>query len=733
MFRKYFLRIVLISCLLLPAFLTFGQAKQDSLLNVLRNSVNDTNKVKTLNELSIYYRTSDYKKSLQYADEGLKLAIQLNYNKGIAAALRNSGLTWYRQNEFKKSAGFFNQSFTILKEMDDTIGMALYFSSTGDIFLRQQLYSNALKNYSQSLELYKMAGNFIGVIHSNIYIGHTYYSQEKYEKAMEYYIKALNLAEKNNAQKETGTCYINVANILNTQSDYKGAIQYLEKSLTIFEGLNDKYNMGVCFNNIAANYINLDSLDQAMKFLGKSLQIYIGLDDKKGQAACYLNMGIVSDKNKEYSKAKNYYLSALKINEALFDKYRITTCLANLSISYLNLKDYAAVIESSERGLKIAKEINVFDAQRVFYKSLATTYDSLGNYKKAYEYYRFFKQVDDSVASAENRKQVLELEARYNTEKKGIEISNLTKDINLQSIKLENNRNLLIFSIVIIFLVLILLLVFYRLYTLKLNSSRLLAQKNEELEKMNQTLSDSEATLKELNATKDKFFTIIAHDIKNPLSAYRSITKMLANSFYELSEQQKLEYIRGINRSSENLFELFQNLLQWSTSQSGTMQFKPQEIDLGILAFKAVTLLQEGADKKNIQIALNVKTDTYAYGDINMVSTVLTNLLSNAIKYSNDGGSVKITASDTGKFIQIAVSDNGIGITREDIEKLFRVEIDHKTIGDSEEKGTGIGLILCKEFVSRNGGEIGVESEFGKGSTFHFTLPKELVKTRPLQ
>jgi signal transduction histidine kinase len=491
--------------------------------------------------------------------------------------------------------------------------------------------------------------------------------------------------------------------------------------------------MGVCFNNIAANYINLDSLDQAMKFLGKSLQIYIGLDDKKGQAACYLNMGIVSDKNKEYSKAKNYYLSALKINEALFDKYRITTCLANLSISYLNLKDYGAVIESSERGLKIAKEINVFDAQRVFYKSLATTYDSLGNYKKAYEYYRFFKQVDDSLASAENRKQVLELEARYNTEKKGIEISNLTKDINLQSIKLENNRNLLIFSIVIIFLVLILLLVFYRLYTLKLNSSRLLAQKNEELEKMNQTLSDSEATLKELNATKDKFFTIIAHDIKNPLSAYRSITKMLANSFYELSEQQKLEYIRGINRSSENLFELFQNLLQWSTSQSGTMQFKPQEIDLGILAFKAVTLLQEGAAKKNIQIALNVKTDTYAYGDINMVSTVLTNLLSNAIKYSNDGGSVKITASDTGKFIQIAVSDNGIGITREDIEKLFRVEIDHKTIGDSEEKGTGIGLILCKEFVSRNGGEIGVESEFGKGSTFHFTLPKELVKTRPLQ
>ncbi|MBK6966646.1 MAG: tetratricopeptide repeat-containing sensor histidine kinase [Bacteroidales bacterium] len=726
MYRKYFLRSVLLPLFILTLTAS-GQEKQDSLLNVLRNSANDTNRVKTLNELSISFRNADYKKSLQYAGEGLQLARQLNYKRGIALSLRNSGLTWYRQNDFKKASDFLDQSFLILKELGDSAGIAGYYGSAGEIYLRQQLYGNALKYFSQSLELYKNTGNFKGVIHSNINIGHTYYSQEKYEKAMEFYIKALNLAEKNKAGKEIGTCYINVANILNTQSDFKGAIQYLGKSLAIFEGMNDKYNMGVCYNNIAANYINQDSLNQAMLYLGKALQIYIGIEDKKGQAACYLNMGIVSDKNNEYSKAKNYYLSALSINEALRDKYRITTCLANLSISYLNLKDYNAVIESSERGLMIAKEINVFDAQRVFYKSLSETYDSLGNFKKAYEYFKLFKQVDDSLASADNRKQVLELEARYNSEKKEIEISNLTKDIKLQAIKLEKNRNFLIFSIVIILLVLILLLVFYRLYSLKLNSSRLLAQKNEELKLMNHTLSDSEAALKELNATKDKFFTIIAHDIKNPLSAYRSITKMLSNSFYELSEQQKLEYIRGINRSSENLYELFQNLLQWSTSQSGTLQYKPQEIDLGILAFKAVTLLQESADKKNIQIALNVKTDTYACGDINMVSTIMTNLLSNAIKYSGEGGVVEVNASDEGNYIKIAVSDNGIGITDEDIEKLFRVEIDHKTIGDSEEKGTGIGLILCKEFVSRNGGNIWVESTFGKGSTFNFTLPKDMI------
>jgi signal transduction histidine kinase len=158
------------------------------------------------------------------------------------------------------------------------------------------------------------------------------------------------------------------------------------------------------------------------------------------------------------------------------------------------------------------------------------------------------------------------------------------------------------------------------------------------------------------------------------------------------------------------------------------MQFKPQEIDLGIIAYKAATILQESADKKNIEIEMNIKTDTYALGDINMVSIVFVNLLSNAIKYTKPGGSINVSAVDSGNYIKIVVADNGIGMVKEDIEKLFRVEIDHKTIGDSEEKGTGIGLILCKEFVSRNGGEIWVESEYGRGSAFNFTLPKDLVK-----
>jgi len=716
--------LLLILIISLVARQASGEQKQDSLLRILKTSGYDTTRVNVLNKLSVEYRNEDYKKTMSYAEEALKLAEKIKYKKGMAASLTNIGMAYFRQHDYIKSREYLDRSYKILEDLNDDIGIGNYYNATGDIFLQQGLYDNATKYYNQALGIFTKSNVLTGIVRCNNNIGYTFYLREKYARAMEYYIKSLNFAEKSKDNKEIANCYINISNVLNAQADYANAIQYLGKSVKIFEASGDKYNTGVCYNNIAANYIEQDSLVQALKYLGKSLQIYRELDDKKGQSACYSNMGIVSSKNKENKKAISYFQSALEINQLLRDNKRIALSLGNLTIAYLALKNYDAVIKTSERGLKIAKDINAISLQRVFYENLSATYDSLKDYKKAYENYRLLKQTDDSLFNAEKRKQVLEMEAKYSSEKKEIEISNLTKDYKLQSIELEKNRNFQVFLVVISILVLILLLVFYRLYALKLNSSKLLANKNQELELMNSTLSDSEANLKELNATKDKFFTIIAHDIKNPLSAYRSVTKMLTTSFFELSEQQKFEYIRGIYQSSENLYDLFQNLLQWSTSQAGSMKFKPQEIDLGILAYKAVALLQEGADKKNLQVEMDVKTDTYAYGDINMVSTILVNLVSNAIKYSKPDGNIKVNALDKDGFIKISVADNGVGLTQEDISKLFRVEIDHKTIGESEEKGTGIGLILCKEFVTKNGGEIWVESEYGTGSTFSFTLPK---------
>jgi signal transduction histidine kinase len=426
----------------------------------------------------------------------------------------------------------------------------------------------------------------------------------------------------------------------------------------------------------------------------------------------------------EYEKAIDYYQSALAIGEDMGDKYRVAESLADLAISYRQAGAYDDVIRVAKRGLELSKDIKVNVAQRLFYENLAATYDSLGQYKKAYEYQKLYKQIDDSIYAINNRQQVLDMEARYQNERKENEILALTNDISLQAIQLEKNRNFRIFVSVAGLLLLVLFVVFYRLYDLRLKTARILAEKNVELEIANQNLSISENALKSLNSTKDKFFTIIAHDIRNPLSAYRSITKSMVGSYNRLSEAQKLEHIESIYQSSENLYRLLDNLLHWAVSQSGALRVNPKEIDLDVVCFKTARLLQASADMKEITLACEVPEDSFAYADLNMVSTVVTNLLSNAIKFTAPQGHVNISAKEKGEQLIVSISDDGIGISAEDQLKLFKVDVDQKTIGNSIEKGSGVGLLLCKEFVEKNGGKIWVESIPGKGSTFHFSLPK---------
>lgn len=699
--------IITLLFIIAPTIFGFGQENTDSLIKVLGNTKIDTSRSVVLNKLSRSYRNTDYDKSLQYAEEALDISRKANFDRGMSDALINLGMVYYRQHEFDRSMIHLNKAYAIYEATNNQLGIATYFSSIGDIHSARQEYGQAKECYERALKMYEELQNIQGIIHANNSMGHTYSTTEKYDQAMTHYLRSLNFAQKINDKKEIANCYINVANMLNAQSDIVNAIKYLQKSVRIFEEVQDSYNMGVCYNNIAANYIYLDSINQAMTYLDKSLAIYIKLDDKKGQAACYLNMGVISSKSNRHKEAIKYYKSALALNELLNDRRRIAVCLANMTISWLKTGNYTKVITQSERGLAIANEMKLTSLQSMFYENLSACYDSLKLYEDAFKYHKLFKQANDSLLNSENRQLVLEMEAKYQNERKEIEISNLTKDNQLQQVQIAKNRNRMVSLVVISILILILTIVFYRLYELKVKS---------------------ETALKELNATKDKFFTIIAHDIKNPLSAYRSVTKMLTTSFYELSEQKKLEHIRGIHKSSENLYNLFQNLLQWSTSQSGSLRFKPQQLDPAVLAYKSVVALQETADKKNIQIDLAIKPGLYAYGDVNMVSTIFTNLISNAIKYSHRDSTIIINSMETGSFIQLGVVDGGIGISKEDTGKLFRVDVDHKTIGNSEEKGTGIGLILCMEFVTRNGGKLWVQSNLGEGSAFYFTLPKELVK-----
>lgn len=230
--------------------------------------------------------------------------------------------------------------------------------------------------------------------------------------------------------------------------------------------------------------------------------------------------------------------------------------------------------------------------------------------------------------------------------------------------------------------------------------------------------------LQELNATKDKFFSIIAHDLKNPFSPLLLDSDILVSNYDDFDDEKREVKIGRINKAAHQLFDLLENLLIWARLQRGELEPNPQMIDLSKIADANVSLYDQAAKMKNIDLSNAVDTDTTAFADENMIKGVLRNLINNGIKFTGENGKVTAYAQDLGNFVEVSVSDTGIGIADENLSKLFRIDEKFKTRGTKNEEGTGLGLILCWEFVTKNGGKIWAESKLGEGATFKFTLPK---------
>lgn len=230
--------------------------------------------------------------------------------------------------------------------------------------------------------------------------------------------------------------------------------------------------------------------------------------------------------------------------------------------------------------------------------------------------------------------------------------------------------------------------------------------------------------LYELNAAKDKFFSIIAHDLRNPFNNILNFSKLLIDEIKVLNHPEFEEFASIIYSSAKNTYNLLENLLEWAKTQTGRTKFQLTRIDLREIVAGEIKEVLDIAKSKNIELINNIPDKPAIMADKFMLETIFRNLLSNAIKFTNINGKVEIYASEKETNVEISVEDNGIGIPEEQIPKLFKIDSNYKTFGTNNEMGSGLGLILCKEFIEKHGGEIRVESVKGKGSCFRFTLPK---------
>ena len=268
----------------------------------------------------------------------------------------------------------------------------------------------------------------------------------------------------------------------------------------------------------------------------------------------------------------------------------------------------------------------------------------------------------------------------------------------------------------------------YRLEQLRKTLEHQVRERTREIARQKEEIEAQRDSLQELNATKDRLFRIIAHDLKNPMTALMSITQSLTMAYHELEESDREEAIRQVDKAAGDLLRLLDNLLQWTTSQTGKMPFNPERFDLSVIARESHSLADPLSRKKKISLESNIPEGSWVKADRNMISTVFRNLLSNAIKFTPEGGKVNLelhhfTEEDGSDCQEVTVSDTGIGIPKDRLDQLFHMDNTWTTKGTANESGTGLGLLLCYDFVVRNHGTMRAESETGKGSRFIFTLP----------
>lgn len=327
-------------------------------------------------------------------------------------------------------------------------------------------------------------------------------------------------------------------------------------------------------------------------------------------------------------------------------------------------------------------------------------------------------------------RRIAEITARYDAERKDREIEQ-QKIIN-QKLKLLSL--LLVTGIALLIIVSVLVV---RSYLIKKRVNALLEQKNREIIEKNEILLNNSKEMirqrdeiqfqrdeyQKLNATKDKFFSILAHDLKNPFSGLIGLTDILISDNKSFSEEELKEVYADLNQTSRVTYSLLENLLLWARSQTKSLHIEPEIINAGNLNSEIIALYEKQAKAKNIEITCDTEPQLEYFADLNMIHTVMRNLVSNALKFTNAGGIISIKGRKEGKYAVISVKDTGIGLDEESADKIFRIDVNTSLIGNHHDKGSGLGLILCKEFVELNGGEISVKSTPGKGSIFTFTVP----------
>lgn len=675
--RKFLLTILLLLALALNnnIFPFKNDKKIDSLLTRL-NSANPQVNLKTYIELIGFNNRVQPDKSIEYGNKALELARKLNDLKAEGDIYYLIGLSFHSQSDYKSAMNYYDSSFVMRKKIKDNVGIGEYLNRYAMISEVRGEYEKAIDLCQKSIRILEKEKDQKALARSYNSLGILYYITGDIEQAKEQSYKSLKFAERINDDMIHATSHEHLGIIYIKEKDYDKALYHVESTIELRKKANDRIGLGGAYGNLGLIYRNLRRFDESLKYFSESLIIRKELNSKRSIAASLAGIGITYYEMGKYENSLTYLLQAFSIRKATGDK--------------------RGIVASSNR--------------------LANTYFKMQDYKNAFEYLKLAKNENDSLINEQKLKAIAELQEKFEREKRDKEILLLQKENTIQT----NFRN---FLLILTLMLTVIIGFVVKAYSSKRKTNFKLIEKNNQVTMQKEALQHLNEQLKETNATKDKFFSIIAHDLKSPYQGLLGYSQLLTTEYATLSEEEKISFIGSIEKLSNSTYKLLENLLEWSRLQTGQINFVPERFDLLLELYPTLSLLKQTSQNKKIDFNYSIDKAVSVYADVNMVSTIVRNIVANAIKFTHPFGKVTLTSNSKGDFIEMSVSDNGVGIKPEKIDTLFKIDQSTSTEGTAKEKGTGLGLLLCKEMIEKHGGKIWVESRENEGSTFFFTLP----------
>jgi signal transduction histidine kinase len=722
-------------------------------------------RINILNDLSRAYWSESLDKSISYALEALSGAEYLNDKKGKSDALNRLGNAEYLRHNYSEAIAYYTRSLDTRLSIDDQQGV---LASYNNLYLAHNLLGNsktAVDYAKKALDLSIEAGDRAEIARYSNILGASKSEVRNFEKARPYLERALEINRGLGDTLGIASALSHLGSMYQRMCAYDKALEYLFQALYHYESNGNRDGIALIKNNIGIIHKRLDNLDLALEYYGQSLEIYrAGGENNSSMASLLNNIGIIWYEKEDYETALDYYTQAMEtwkhtgflhgiatthnntgllftrlgnykdalesflasaeINKTQGRDFSLANNYNNLGELFLLQEDYEKALEYLDEALEMALQINARELIYENYLFQSTIFTKTKDFQRSLMCYELFDSYRDSIYTLEAASRIAELQVRKYRERQMIELDLLQKDHDIRQLQIKKQHAMLWFYGGFGLLIAIFGGALLGLYGYKTKLKVDLQQKNHDLEDVHLQLALSEKNLQILNNTKDKFFSILAHDLKNPFNALLGFSETLNQNYRDLSRAQIFTYIEIIYKSATNLYMLLENLLEWSKSQTGNIIIKPEKFGLKDFAEFEVNNACISAANKNIDLHANIDPAIEVFADKKLLSTVIRNLLNNAVKFTHRDGKVVISANEKENNIEVSVTDNGIGIGESEQNKLFSLDYNITTAGTNDERGTGLGLILCKEFVEKNGGELTVTSEVDKGSTFIFTIPK---------